>query len=112
LYFANHSSYRRLIAGIVLLAVLLRASIPVGFMPGTGGQLTLCHDGMHMPNAPHSHYEHCPYGSGPASCPDDLHAALAHVTWIEQERISAQAPLLFPIRLVYLPQSRGPPSPV
>lgn len=110
MHFAKHSSSRRLIAGIALLALLLRAAIPVGFMPGAGGQLTLCHDGMQMPNTPHAHYEHCQFGGGPASCAGDLHAVIAHVTWVERERIAAFEALLISIRLVHLPQSRGPPA--
>jgi hypothetical protein len=106
----KHSSTRRLIAGVALLALLLRASIPVGFMPGSGGQLVPCHDGMHLPNAPHSHYEHCPFGGGPASSPNDLRVLIAHVIRIEKEPVAAIASLPISIRLVYLPQSRGPPA--
>ncbi|HWW19878.1 MAG TPA: hypothetical protein VNZ06_03655, partial [Steroidobacteraceae bacterium] len=89
---------------------LLRASIPVGFMPGAGGQLMLCHDGMHVPNAPHAHYEHCPFGGGPASCPYELRSVVAHVTLIEQQASARGAPVLISIRLVHLPQPRGPPA--
>jgi hypothetical protein len=104
------SPSRRLIAGIALLAVVLRAFIPVGFMPGAGGQLVLCHDGMHMPNTPHSHYEHCSFGGGPASAPAPSLSATAIVAILEQTRAVRIESRVASIQLVYLPQSRGPPS--
>jgi hypothetical protein len=108
LHISKHS-YRLVIAGIALLAVLLRASIPVGFMPGPGGHLMLCHDGMHMPQAPHSHYEHCQFGGGSAPAPAPSISLITAVTVIEQARpVRVEAPVTA-IKLVYLPHSRGPP---
>jgi hypothetical protein len=108
-YLSKYSS-RRLIVGIALLAVLLRASIPTGFMPGAGGQLMLCHDGMHMPNAPHSHYEHCPFGGGPAPGLAPSVAVCVSTEILEQLRSVDLEPRIASIKLVYLPQSRGPPT--
>jgi hypothetical protein len=108
LYFSRHS-FRRWIAGIALLAVLLRAAIPVGFMPGAGG-LMLCHDGMPMPNAPHSHYEHCSFGGGSAPAPTPTLTATPLIALLEPARIVRFEPRVAAIQLVYLPQSRGPPA--
>jgi hypothetical protein len=109
LYGSKHSS-RRLIVGIALLAVLLRASIPAGFMPAAGGQLMLCHDGMHMPNAPHSHYEHCPFGGGSAPGLAPSLAVAASIQILAQLRAVDLEPRVVSVKLVHLPQSRGPPA--
>jgi hypothetical protein len=108
LYFRKLSSHRALIAGIALLAVLLRAAIPMGFMPaGHGQMLMICHDGM---LTQHSHYEHCPFGTGSAPAPTPSLAVITLVTFIERLRSHCVEPVVAAVKLVYLPQSRGPPA--
>ncbi len=74
---------RRLpIISALLLALVARAVVPVGFMPAADGsaQMTLCPDGMLMPSdagnnaaagMPGSglHTDHCPYGAAPFAAP-------------------------------------------
>ncbi len=69
---------RRLpIISALLLALVARAAVPVGFMPAADGsaQMTLCPDGMLMPadagnaGAGRLHTDHCPYGSAPFTAP-------------------------------------------
>lgn len=86
---------RELITGLLLVALAFRALIPVGFMPSGdhGFSLQICRAGflapMHSldhplldqqgnPERP-SHFEHCPFGTAPATGPisSDLAVALA-----------------------------------
>ena len=76
---ATSSRARRALAGaLLLLALLFRAAVPVGFMPSGEGPfaLKICPDGL--PNAHaahlhhgegHGHFESCPFGSAPAAGP-------------------------------------------
>jgi hypothetical protein len=74
-----------ILTGILLAMLLLRAYVPVGFMPASGTPflLELCpsaspvpsalavpaHHGHHQHAGPHGHFENCPFGSAPASGP-------------------------------------------
>lgn len=77
---------RRTIAACFLLGMLLlRAYVPVGFMPASGSPflLELCpsagampmdmgvdgHMDMSMPGHQHGHFDHCPFGSAPVAGP-------------------------------------------
>jgi hypothetical protein len=69
---------RRLMGAAVLLLLLLRAYVPLGFMPGGSGFLALqiCPEGLpqhvhHLHHGDHGHdaFEHCPFGSAPAAGP-------------------------------------------
>jgi hypothetical protein len=63
-------SMRRSILSLLLLALLFRAYIPVGFMPASGAPflLKVCPMGMqgtmdeHLPMGGHTHGEECPFG--------------------------------------------------
>jgi hypothetical protein len=80
---------RELVTGILLVALVLRALIPVGFMPSAGApfSLEICHAGLpkavlahhhsgqHQPGS-ETHFDHCTFGSAPAVGP------LAHVPGI------------------------------
>jgi hypothetical protein len=64
---------------LLLLALLFRATVPVGFMPSGEGPfaLQICPEGMpsgiHAPHlhhgGSHGHFEHCPFGSLPGAGP-------------------------------------------
>jgi hypothetical protein len=86
----NWRKRRRISAVLLLLALLFRAYVPVGFMPSAGSfALEICPDGL--PVAPHAHhhddshpashgahlaFQHCPFGAVPGAAPA-LHLALA-----------------------------------
>jgi hypothetical protein len=100
----------------------VRALVPEGFMPAAGAPLSLeiCPEGLgslpfahlahHHHGTPGTHGEHCVFGSagagGPAPqssaphlVPDPLPGAAARRSAPRND-----------IRLVYLPQPRGPPT--
>src|SRR4029077_223130 len=71
---------RELVTSILLVALVLRALIPVGFMPasGEGFSLTICRADFPAPSAPQDpgrppgnplHIEHCAFGNAPAAGP-------------------------------------------
>jgi hypothetical protein len=111
----------RVSAIIVLAALLLRAYIPVGFMPASGApfQLELCpafglsvsaHHLHHHDSQHHADLQDCPFGSAPAQGP------ISDLVVFDP---SGQIPFLKgflaePKRLVARPlrshQPRGPPS--
>ena len=111
----------RVLIGLLLLVLLARALIPGGFMPAGDGsaQLTLCPAGMLMPAddgaapggaAPHSHIDHCPFGSAPFAAPIATLSATpvlaASVRHLRFETLS-QAPR---DRAARAHQPRGPPA--
>ena len=101
----------RLIAGILLLSLLFRALIPTGFMPARHAfGLIVCHDGMHAHAGGKAHVEHCPFGSAPASGPTPSVGAVISLAVADQVSQLAIEPLPLGVRLVHLPQARGPPS--
>ena len=112
---------RDLVTGILLVALLLRSLIPIGFMPSgerpfllqicRGGFLaTLDPQGVNPPTRDHASFEHCPYGSAPAAGP------IAHVTTpIALRSVVIQAASRFESLQLAAPrhrahQTRGPPS--
>ena len=105
--------------GLLLAMLLMRAYVPVGFMPASGSPflLELCPAASPMPAhqhhaATHGHFANCPFGSAPAAGP------IAHIvtfqppgppalfTSVEFESLRIGA------RLPRAHQPRGPPSPV
>ena len=110
-----HRHPPRIVSGILLLALLLRAMIPVGFMPAARAfSLEICRDGFLQTGGPerhgHSRLEACPFGSAPAAAP---------ITQILPPAAPAPSAsrLLFPDetsaetgRLANPYQARGPPS--
>src|SRR5438132_11381726 len=71
---------RELVTSILLVAVVLRALIPLGFMPasGQGFSLAICRTDFQAPSAPQDtgqhpgrapHTEHCAFGNAPAAGP-------------------------------------------
>jgi hypothetical protein len=118
--FFNRRSLR-VSALIVLGALLLRAYIPVGFMPANGApfQLELCPaHGISNP-APHQHHhdsrhhadqQDCPFGSAPAQGPvSDLLAfnPPGQIPFLEVFLAEPKRQVARPLRSH---QPRGPPS--
>jgi hypothetical protein len=112
-------SERELITSLVLVALMLRALIPAGFMPGGAGPLSLvlCHDGLpaqflshheHHDQGSSSHFDHCPFG-GLASAPVPDSILTVRIAQLANDPAPAfeSSPII--VRLVLLPQPRGPP---
>jgi hypothetical protein len=113
---------RDIFTSLLLVALLFRAYVPVGFMPagGTPFLLELCpatyrvpmpaHSGHHH-SGTHSHFENCPFGSAPAAGP------ISHIIAFEPPAPILSQPLAAfeSPRLGVDPprahQPRGPPSP-
>src|SRR5271170_222840 len=104
----------------LLAMLLLRAYIPVGFMParGTPFLLELCPAAASMPmpahhqhgTQSHTHFDNCPFGSAPAAGPIADFSAFA-----ASEQIDSRIVLDFePLRVTASPERahppRGPPS--
>jgi len=118
---ASHRG-RGLLAALVLAAFSLHALIPRGFMPG-GGRLSLqiCPDGFpaqllaggaryHHHGGSPSHTDHCDFGcAGPGG-------PITSVSLLDTTALCRDAPgrdvlsLVPAVRLVHLPQPRGPPA--
>ena len=112
---------RELVTSTLLVALVLRALIPVGFMPasGEGFSLTICRadfpassapqdPGRHPGNPPH--IEHCAFGNAPAAGP------ATEVARVVPTPVTAAEPMLFlcaplhiNVGLVRVQQPRGPP---
>lgn len=131
---SRHAARPRLVL-LVLVALALRALIPVGFMPAADGtfSLMICpggfppallpeqktmRDGMGMPMPqPQHHHGHgviddgyCAFTTGFSSAPPPLLVAalglLVACLGVVFTRVSAPAG----IRLVHIPQARAPPA--
>lgn len=121
------NSEHRLLASIVLVALILRALIPSGFMPAGNGSfgLIVCPDGFragfqaqalahhdhhhqHQSSGQSAHFEHCPFGGLAAAPPPHcaVFAGIAHFTGDPSPTLELSAAS---IKLVHLPQPRGPP---
>jgi hypothetical protein len=120
-YRPKSRTQRELITALLLVALTFRALIPMGFMPAADGafSLQICRAGFlasidppdqHAPPGQPSHFEHCPFGSAPATGP------IANVPALQ-----AAGPLAFPpagdfitlrlgARLERAHQPRAPPS--
>jgi hypothetical protein len=107
---------------VLLVVLLFRAYIPVGFMPASGTPflLQICPVGLptqmlahhqHHPVGGHAQFANCPFGSAPANGP------ISHLLAHEPPGLipSPPAVTLEPVRLVVrlerAHQPRGPPSP-
>jgi hypothetical protein len=110
---------RQALAGAVLLLVLLfRAAVPVGFMPSGDGPfaLKICPDGL--PNAHahlhhgdgHGHFESCPFGSVPAAGPISHDLGVAALPVAAGELFSEFFVSIRAIRLSRAHAARAPPS--
>jgi len=117
-----------ILTGLLLAMLLIRAYVPVGFMPASGSPflLELCPAASPMPASPsmpnhhghqhhaetHDHFANCPFGSAPAAGPISHVVAFqppgqpALLTSVEFESLRLGT------RLPRAHQPRGPPSPV
>jgi hypothetical protein len=114
------SRARRTLAGaVLLLALLFRAAVPVGFMPSGEGPfaLKICPDGL--PNAHsahlhhgdgHGHFESCPFGSVPAAGPISHDLGVAALPLAVGEVASEFLVSIRAIRLSRAHAARAPPS--
>lgn len=117
---------RTLIAAVMLAAFAVRALIPLGFMPVSASPLTLeiCPDGLpaallghaghhHHGNGAdhnqHGHGDHCLFG-GAGAAPLAASAALGTVLLAQAAPAARTAAGALLVRLVHLPEARGPPN--
>ena len=111
---------RELVTSILLVTLVLRALIPVGFMPasGQGFSLTLCRAAFAAPSAPQDtgphpgnplHVEHCAFGNAPAAGPAMEVARVLPTAVTAAEPILLSEPLRINVGLVRVQQPRGPP---
>ena len=105
---------------ILLVTLVLRALIPVGFMPasGQGFSLTICRADFPAPSAPQDtgrhpgnplHVEHCAFGNAPAAGPAMEVARVLPTAVTAAEPILRSEPLRINVGLVRVQQPRGPP---
>jgi hypothetical protein len=111
---------RELVISILLVTLVLRALIPVGFMPasGEGFSLTICRADLPAPSAPQDtgrhpgnplHVEHCAFGNAPAAGPAMEVARVLPTAVPAAEPILLSEPLRINVGLVRVQQPRGPP---
>jgi hypothetical protein len=111
-----------LLTSFLLAMLLFRAYVPVGFMPASGTPflLELCPAAAPMPMSmpmpahhhhsdTHTHFENCPFGSASASGPLPYLGAVKALPPVNLESAPTIELLPVGVRLVYLPQPRGPP---
>jgi len=108
------------LTSFLLVMLLFRAYVPVGFMPASGTPflLDLCPAAapllMSMPahhhhSDTHTHFEHCPFGSASATGPlPHLDGAKA-LPSVNAESAPKIELLPVGVQFVHLPQPRGPP---
>ena len=112
----------RAVKHLALVALLLRAMIPMGWMPDAQGRITICsldatlgqihHDGVHGHDGSgqSSSHEECPFAAAPhlASAPEAVHFAFPAVHEATAITDSHRAVL---IAARFTPQSpRAPPQ--
>jgi hypothetical protein len=106
---------------LILLAVGLRVLIPVGFMPATDGTLSVmvCPDGF--PPTPQQHQQghgdadgdvYCTLTAGFSSAPPPLLVVALGLLVVCLGLVFTRLPAPVGIRLVHIPQARGPPAPI
>lgn len=111
---------RELVTSILLVTLVLRALIPVGFMPasGEGFSLTICRADFPAPSAPLDtgrhpgnplHNEHCAFGNAPAAGPAMEVARVLSTAVNAAEPVLLCEPLRINVALVRVQQPRGPP---
>jgi hypothetical protein len=109
------------VTSILLVALVMRALIPVGFMPanGEGFSLTICRADFPAPSAPQDpgrhpgnspHIEHCAFGNAPAAGPAmEVARVLPTLVTAAEPILFLFEPLLINVGLVRVQQPRGPP---
>jgi|SRR5208283_564798 len=116
----SHSQRRTLSTGLVLAAMLLRAYVPLGFMPASGAplQLKICPMGLPMQMSAHHlrhdggqpYVEDCPFGTAPAAGPISHLVVFDPAGQIASPSVPALSPLRLGVRPERANQARGPPT--
>jgi hypothetical protein len=112
---------RNLATNLVLAFFLLRAYVPLGFMPASGAPLLLeiCPQGLQVPAAAqhahhnsgnHGHFENCPFGSAPASGPISHFVSFQVGEQVASAPVLAFATSLLGVKLQRAHQARAPPT--
>ena len=118
--FFDHSQ-RALTTRLLLVILLFRAYVPVGFMPASGAPflLEICPAAVtaqmpahyaHHHTGSHVEFVNCPFGSAPAPGPLSHVIALEPPAPIVSHSLAAFDPLLLGVPLPRAHQPRGPPS--
>ena len=106
----------------MLAAFAMRALVPAGFMPASAAafSIEICpegfpaqllpHGGHHHPGGSPPHTEHCLFGSAGASGPMRQFAALGAIALLQRAPATRVIAAPATVRLVHLPQARGPPA--
>jgi len=113
---------QRLLAGLMVAAFAVRALVPPGFMPTHAAPLTLeiCPDGFpaqllghaaHHSHGNHAHADHCVFGGAAGTGPVAQLANLDGV-WLAPTPAERRERVTPAVRLIHLPQARGPPTAV
>jgi hypothetical protein len=117
---ASHRG-RGLVAALILASFGVHALVPEGFMPGGGGlSIQICPDGFpgqllsasarHHHGGRLSHTDHCAFGSAGSGGPQTSLSPLAGTALArDAPAVDAFSPAAA-VRLVHLPQPRGPPA--
>jgi hypothetical protein len=114
-------SRRDLMTSLLLVILLFRAYVPVGFMPSSGTPflLQICPEAVttqlaaqhaHHHSTGHVEFAHCPFGSAPAAGPISHVVAFEPPAPIVSSSVVAFEPLVQSARLQRAHQPRGPPS--
>ena len=119
--YLSNSGRRDLLSSLLLVVLLFRAYVPVGFMPASGTPFLLepcpatyqvqmpSHHG-HQHSGTHTHFENCPFGSAPAAGPIAHFIAFAPPAPVVSQAPVAFEALHFSAQLPRAHQPRGPPS--
>jgi hypothetical protein len=116
-----HIGRHDLITSLLLVALLFRAYVPIGFMPASGSPflLELCPAASpmlmmpghhHHHSGPHANFENCPFGSAPAAGPISHFIVFEPAGEIVSRTVVAYESFRFIARLQRAHQTRGPPS--
>jgi hypothetical protein len=122
----HRRAQRAWLLGFVLPAMLLRAFIPVGFMPASGAPLSIeiCPEGFPaglLTHADHRHHhdgqrhgrsEHCAFGTSCGGGPLAQQSLRLESDCTERAPTPSRTEPVVLVRLVQLPQARGPPTSV
>jgi hypothetical protein len=112
---------RHLLTGFLLAMLLLRAYVPIGFMPASGApflvELCPATTALSMPmhshhdhSDTHSHFENCPFGSVTAAGPLPAFGEAGPLPQFDLYSVVAIEPIAVGVTRIHLPQPRGPPS--
>ena len=112
-------SRRDLMTRFLLVILLLRAYVPVGFMPASGAPFLLefCPAAVtsqmpahHHHSGSHAEFANCPFGSAPAAGPISHVIPFEPPAPIVSQFVATFEPLLQSARLQRAHRPRGPPS--